>query len=87
MTENPALEDVLNELLGQARTGDARADLLAAAAVVWDRRGRNTVLGGVILGALHEQEGLSWREVEAATGIPRQTASRWSIPPGQEESA
>ena len=45
-----------------------------------DRRERNSQHGGAVLAALVEQ-GLSWRQIEQATGIPRTTAQRWAEPP------
>ncbi len=45
-----------------------------------DRRERNTEHGAVVIAALRET-GMSWRDVEVATRIPRTTAQRWAEPP------
>jgi len=73
-------EEALQALLGDARTGELRADLLAALAEAMRRRERNTAHGGAVIAALLEH-GLSYREIEAATGVPRTTAQRWAVPP------
>lgn len=76
MTTNEALD----ALLGERRTGDERADLVAAAREAMDRRERNTQHGGTVLAALVDA-GVSYREIERLTGIPRATAQRWAVPP------
>lgn len=73
-------DEALDALLGEARTGDMRADLIAAAKEAMDRRERNTQHGGAVIAALVEM-GLSYRVIEQVTGIPRATAQRWAIPP------
>ena len=78
-------DEALDALLGEARTGDARADLIAAAQEAMDRRERNTQHGGAVIAALVEM-GLPYREIEQVTGIPRTTAQRWAIPPTRAES-
>jgi len=45
-----------------------------------DRRERNTEHGAAVIAALRET-GMSWRDVEVATRIPRTTAQRWAEPP------
>jgi hypothetical protein len=72
-------DEAIAELLGEARTGDRHADLIAAAKEAMARRERNTLLGGLVLAALHDE--MSWREIEQATEIPRTTAQRWAEPP------
>ncbi|MGH3974972.1 MAG: hypothetical protein ACRDS9_16830 [Pseudonocardiaceae bacterium] len=72
-------EEALDALLGGRRTGDERADLIAGAKEAMRRRRLNTEHGGVVLAALHD-DGLSWREIEDATGIARTTAQRWAEP-------
>lgn len=74
------VEEALEALLGSERTGDQRADLIAAAKEAMERRIRNTEHGGAVIAALHEA-GMSWREIEIATGIARTTAQRWAEPP------
>jgi hypothetical protein len=73
-------DEALTALVGEERTGDLRADLIEAAKEAMRRRERNTIHGGAIIAALVEA-GLSYREIEQATGIPRATAQRWAIPP------
>ncbi|MCA1693504.1 MAG: hypothetical protein LC749_01545 [Actinobacteria bacterium] len=74
------VEEALNALLGPSQSGDTRADLIAGAKEAMDRRERNTAHGGAVIAALHEA-GMSWRDIETATGIPRTTAQRWAEPP------
>lgn len=74
------VEEALEALLGARRTGDLSADLIAAAKEAMDRRERNTLHGGAVIAALRDS-GLSWREIEQATGIARTTAQRWAEPP------
>jgi hypothetical protein len=61
--------EALDALLGSDRTGDMRADLVAGAREAMDRRERNTEHGGAVIAALRAT-GMSWRDVEVATGIP-----------------
>ncbi|MDQ3151429.1 MAG: hypothetical protein M3R63_06840 [Actinomycetota bacterium] len=68
--------EALDVLLGSDRTGD----LVAGARETMDRRERNTEHGGAVIAALRET-GMSWRDVEVATRIPRTTAQRWAEPP------
>ena len=74
------VEEALAELLGQRRTGDVRADLIMGMNEAMQRRERNTELGGAVIAALRD-EGLSYRDIENATGVPRTTAQRWAVPP------
>lgn len=66
--------------LGVARTSDQRADLIAGAREALRRRERNTSDGGAVIAAMIEL-GMSYRDIEAATGIPYVTAHRWATPP------
>jgi hypothetical protein len=72
--------EALDALLGDARTGDIRADLIEAAKEATRRRESNTEHGGAVIAALRET-GMSWRDIETATGIARTTAQRWAEPP------
>ncbi|WP_217695896.1 hypothetical protein, partial [Pseudonocardia sp. Ae706_Ps2] len=77
--------EALDELIPPSQqTGDLRADLITAAQETWRRRGRNSMLGGLVLHALYE-DAQSWRTVEYLTGIPRMTARRWATPPQKAE--
>jgi hypothetical protein len=78
--EGVTVDEALDALLGPQRTGDLRADLIAGAKEAMERRKRNTEHGGAVIAALREA-GMSWRDIEAATGIPRTTAQRWAEPP------
>jgi uncharacterized protein YerC len=78
------LDEALNSLLGAARTGDMRADLIAAAREAMDRRERNSVDGGAVIAAMLAM-GMSYRDIEAATGIPKGTAHRWAVLPDRVE--
>ncbi len=73
-------DEALAELLGEQRSGDMRADLIAGAREAMRRRERNTEHGGAVIAAL-VAAGLSYREIEQVTGIPRATAQRWAVPP------
>jgi hypothetical protein len=66
--------------LGVESTGDRRADLIRAAQEAMRRRERNTIDGGAVIAALVEM-GMSYRDIERATGIPHVTAHRWAAPP------
>ena len=66
--------------LGIESTGDRRADLIRAAQEAMRRRERNTIDGGAVIAALVEM-GMSYRDIERATGIPHVTAHRWAAPP------
>lgn len=81
--EQAALEELLP---ADQRTGDLADDLAAAARTAMARRVRNSELGGAVIAALYRElqsrhpKG-SWRDLEAATGIPHGTARRWAKPP------
>ncbi|MFN2539566.1 MAG: helix-turn-helix domain-containing protein [Mycobacteriales bacterium] len=75
------VEEALAALLGDRQTGDLVADLVEGAQEAMRRRQRNTLHGGAVIEALREQAGLSWREIEQRTGIPRTTAQRWAETP------
>lgn len=74
------VDEALDELLGDRRSGDATADLIEATREAMRRRERNTAHGGAVIAALREA-GLSWRDIETQTGIPKATAQRWADPP------
>jgi hypothetical protein len=76
----PGLDEALVELLGDSRTGDLVADLLAAGRELRRRREDNTRFGRPVFAALREA-GVEWREIEAATGIPKSSAQRWAEAP------
>ncbi|HEV7831559.1 MAG TPA: hypothetical protein VGP04_22520 [Pseudonocardiaceae bacterium] len=78
-------EEALVNLLGDRRTADQRADLIAAAREAMRRRESNTTDGGAVIAALVEL-GLSYRDIERATGIPHVTAHRWATPPKRADS-
>ena len=61
-------------------TSDRRADLIRAAQEAMRRRERNTIDGGAVIAALVEM-GMSYRNIERATGIPHVTAHRWATSP------
>lgn len=71
------MEEALAALLGDRQGGDLVADLVEGAKEAMHRRQRNTMHGGLVIEALR-QAGLSWREIEQRTGIPRTTAQRWA---------
>lgn len=59
------------------RTGNDLADLLAALRAIQDARSRTAETGGTLVRALRAA-GLSWREIEAETGVDHRTARRWA---------
>lgn len=75
------VEEALVELLGDLRTGDRRTDLIAAAREALRRREHNTEHGGAVLVELHDVIGMTYDEIQRATGIHRATAQRWAVPP------
>ncbi|HEY4005830.1 MAG TPA: hypothetical protein VGM60_11680 [Pseudonocardia sp.] len=77
------LNDALDALLADRRTGDRTADLAEAAKEAMERRIRNTQHGGAVIAAMVE-DGMSYREIERVTGIPSSTAQRWAVPPKRE---
>lgn len=77
-----ALKDSLDDLLGDKQTGNRRDDLVAAAKESLRRREHNTRVGAEVISAMIS-DGLSYREIETLTGIPRSTAQRWATPPSQ----
>lgn len=64
-----------------ARRNPSRDDLVEAAKVAMERRRTNTLVGGVVLQALHDDHGLTWRQIQELTGIDKSTACRWAQPP------
>jgi uncharacterized protein YerC len=84
MTDQTALQEALASLLGEKRTGSRLKDLILAAREALARRVRNSEDGAAVIAALID-EGLSYRQIEAATGIPRATAQRWAAPPERKK--
>jgi hypothetical protein len=78
--------EALNELLPADRqTGNPVDDLSQAVRTAMQRRVDNSRWGGAVIAALYRQLH-SWRQLEAATGIPQATARRWATPPPGTES-
>lgn len=76
------LEEALSSLLTAAeRTGDSYSDTITAVKRALERRKTNSRDGGRAIEALRDR-GLSWREIAALTGVPKDTAQRWAEPPG-----
>lgn len=76
------LEEALSALLrAEERTGDSYSDSIAAVKRALQRRESNTIHGGRAIEALRDR-GLSWRQIAALTGVPKDTAQRWAEPPG-----
>ena len=78
------LEEALDALLADRRTGDLDRDLIEAAKEALDRRIKNTQHGGAVIAAMVER-GMSYRDIEKATGTPKSTAARWSVPPTESK--
>lgn len=67
------IDEALDALLGTARTGDLRVDLIAGLQEAMRRREQNSAHGGAVIAALTES-GLSYRDIEnlpASHGQPR----------------
>lgn len=79
------VDEALDALLGDQRSGDATADLIEASREAMRRRERNSEHGGAVIAALREA-GLSWRDIEQRTGIPKATAQRWADPPPRADT-
>ncbi len=78
------LEEALSSLLAEReRTGDVYSDAVAAVKRAYERRVTNSRDGGRAIEALRDQ-GLSWRRIEAVTGVDKDTARRWAEPPGSQ---
>lgn len=76
------LEEALSSLLAEGeRTGDVYSDIVTAVKRALERRKTNSRDGGRAIEALRDR-GLSWRQIEAATGVDKDTARRWAEPPG-----
>lgn len=73
--------EAVKDLLGVVEQDPSRESLVEAAKVAMQRRRSNTVVGGVVLQALHDDHGLTWRQIAELTGIDKQTAYRWAQPP------
>lgn len=73
--------DACEELLGTMAGDPSMDDLVEAARKAMERRRTNTLVGGVVLQALHDEHGLTWRQIQELTGIDKQTAYRWAQPP------
>jgi metal-dependent hydrolase (beta-lactamase superfamily II) len=73
--------EAVRELLGAPCAHPTRDDLVEAAKAAMERRRTNTLVGGVVLAALHDEHGLTWRQIAELTGIDKQTAYRWADQP------
>lgn len=73
--------DALKILLTDRATDPGVAELIAAAREAMERRRTNSRAGGAVLKALHDDHGLSYREIERLTGISKSAAQRWAEPP------
>lgn len=80
-----SVEEALVNLLGERRTGDRSADLIAAAKESLRRREQNSMDGGAVIAALRDELGMSYRDIERTTGISYVTAHRWATPPQRVE--
>jgi hypothetical protein len=75
------LEEALASLLADGeRTGDVYADTVAAVKRAYERRKTNTRDGGVAIEWLRDQ-GLTWRHIQDITGVDKETARLWALPP------
>lgn len=78
------MDEALAELLGDRRTGDMQHDLLQAAREAWRRRWVNTEAGGTVIGALRGPPfAMTLADIQNNTGIPDETARRWTATPDQ----
>lgn len=74
------VDEALDALLGDRRSGNTTGDLIAGAREAMRRREQNTVHGATVITGM-VTAGMSYREIERATGIPKSTAQRWADPP------
>ena len=79
-------DEALEALLGDQRTGDLRIDLIEGLKEAMRRRERNAEHRGAVIAALVDM-GLSYRDIEHVTGLPRTTAQRWAMPPERKRIA
>lgn len=81
------LDEALAWLLGEDRTGVMPDDDIAAAIISMRRRELNSQAGGAVLADLQRRinpatgRTYTLREIERATGIPRNTIAQWAHPP------
>ena len=78
-------EQAITEVLGEhhqvdQRTGDHRADLIAAARKLVEWRIANTERGAAVIDGMVALD-ISYRDIEELTGIPKSTAHNWKNPP------
>jgi uncharacterized protein YerC len=78
------LDEALAELLGDQRTGDMHADLITAGKETLRRREINSACGGEVIAAML-RAGMTYRDIERETKIPRSTAQNWAVPPKRSE--
>lgn len=78
------LEQALANLLPGGRSGDEKADMLAALRESWQRRRRNSENGGAVIAALVDPQigGMTYRQLAEEVGIPLGTLHRWQAAPG-----
>ena len=79
-----SLEEALTELLGDGRTGDDLADLVAAARESFRRREINTLAGAAVLHTLVTEYRRSYEQITDLTGIPEDVAQKWAAPPERQ---
>lgn len=79
-SQDPEVERVLTELIGEERSGDIMQDLCAAGREVMRRRVENSHNGEVVITAMRAA-GMSWRDIHRCTGIAPSTARGWGSPP------
>jgi hypothetical protein len=80
------VEEALDVLLGDQRTGDMRTDLIEGLREAMRRPDPNAEHGGAVIAALVDM-GWSYRDIEHVTGLSRTTAQRWAIPPERKRIA
>lgn len=79
-----SLEEALTVLLGDDRTGDDLADLVAAARESFRRREINTQAGAAVLHSLVTDQFRSYEQIADLTGIPQDVAQKWAAPPERQ---
>ena len=80
--EREALDSLLK---GKPRTGDLKADLIAAGLEARRRREQNTIEGGHVFTALH-RETRSWAIVAYLMGMKKTTVINWNKKLGETDA-
>lgn len=79
------------DAVSEGASGDRRADLERALYATMRVRELNSVAGGMVIEALHD-DGMPWRDIAdvmseaAGKAVSIRTVRRWAVPPGGPEA-